>query len=178
MIFHVDFDKWMLAVLPTFLRKRLLFAMLRAMCAPIKTDRTGIYPRFLSARDEHLYRLTHNGQVCYLRAALNDAFGLSPRNGFLIEDYTENEGEWLYAKHQNMSDQLHAVDETINADWSGDAEPEPPMPILYSEVILNREQYNFIVGVPSSIYSTQLDKVKAIVEKYRILSKVPIYIPI
>ena len=178
MIFKVNFDKWILSVLPSFLRRSLLFAILRAMCAPIKAYKTGLYPRFLAARDEHLYRLAHTGQVCYLRAALNDAFGLKPSSGFTIEDYTETVGEWQYAKHEGMNDHLYPVDEQLNQNLPEGETVEHPMPILYSEAILNREQYNFIVGVPSAIYATHLDKVQAIVEKYRLLSKVPIYTPL
>ena len=178
MIYTVNFDKWILSVLPSFLRRSLVFAILRAMCAPIKADKTGVYTRFIAARDEHLYRLTHNGQVCYLRSALNDAFGLQPRNGFTITDYTETIGEWIYAKHQDMNDHLYPLNERLNQDLPDGETAEPAMPILYSEEILNKEQYNFIVGVPTAIYSTQLNKVQAIVEKYRLLSKVPNYTPI
>ena len=180
MIYQVNFDKWILSVLPSFLRRSLIFAILRAMCAPVTANKTGIYPRFLSARDEHLYRLAHNGQVCYLRAALNDAFGYKdkPSGGFTIEDYTENVGEWQYAKHDGMNEQLYPVDESLNPNLPAGETADPAMPILYGEEILNQEQYHFIVGVPSAIYETNLDKVKAIVEKYRLLSKVPIYTPI
>lgn len=178
MIYKVNFDKWILSLLPSFLRQSLIFAILRAMCAPIKTDKTGLYSRFLVARDEHLYRLAHNGQVCYLRAALNDAFGLKPSSGFTVEDYTEDHGEWQYAKHEDMNDQLYPIDEQLNPNLPDGEVADPAMPILYSEEILYREQCNFIIGVPTDIYTTQLDKVKAIVEKYRLLSKVPIYTPI
>ena len=178
MIYQVNFDKWILSVLPSFLRHSLMFAFLRAMCKPITADSTGIYPRFLTARKEHLYRLAHNGQVCYLRAALNDAFGVKPSAGFTIEDYTENVGEWQFAKYDGMNDQLYPVDESLNPNLPEGETADPAMPILYAEEILNQEHYHFIVGVPSAIYATQLDKVQAIVEKYRMLSKVPIYTPI
>lgn len=150
MIFNVNFDRWIALMLPTFMRRRRIFAFCRALCAPLYLGDGGVYNRFLQARGDHIYRLSHNGQVCYLRAALNDAFGL--KKGFEIEDADDYKGEWVYAK-------------------------DPTMPLLADEARLNAPKNSFIVRVPANIYATRLDKVKAIVEQYRILSKTPIYTP-
>lgn len=174
MIFDINFNKWIALMLPTFLRRRRLFAFIRALCAPLYLGDGGLYQRFLEMRGNHIYRLSHNGQVCYLRAALNDAFGL--KKGFEIEDADEYEGEWIYAKDPSMPQQLLAVDESKNPEpGDGEAPPEHPTPLLADEARLNAPRNAFIVRVPGNIYATQLDKVKAIVEKYRILSKTPIY---
>ncbi len=168
MIFKVDFDKWVLSLLPTFLRRSVIFALCRAAVAPIAS----LYKRFSEARDTHLYALHHNGQVCYLRAALNDAFGVA---NFNIVDYNDGRGEWLFAKSENLQGQLYAVDEGLyDPETEGDT-PEHPVPLLYDEARLNLAQNTFIVQVPSAIYTTQLDKVKGVVERYRPLSKTAIY---
>lgn len=165
MIFKVDFDKLILTVLPTFLRRSMVFAVCRAMCAPI----VSLYARFSESRYDHIYALTHNGQVCYLRAALNEAFHTT---GFEIVDYDDHRGEWLFAKTEGMTDHLYAVDEELK-------DPEnTPVPVLADEVRLNLAMNSFIVQVPGMIYATQLDKVKSVVDKYRILSKTPIYTPV
>lgn len=165
MIFKIDFDKWILTVLPTFLRRSVVFAFCRAMCAPI----VSLYNRFAESRNGHIYTLTHNGQVCYLRAALNEAFHTT---GFEIVDYDDNRGEWHFAKTEGMTGQTYAVDEDLK-------DPENhPIPLLADEARLNLAMNCFIVQVPGVIYATQLDKVKAVVDKYRILSKTPIYTPI
>lgn len=177
MIFEIDFDKWIATMLPTFLRMRRVFAFCRALCSPLYLGEAGLYPRFLRARGDHIYRLCHNGQVCYLRAALNDAFNL--KKGFEIEDAGGYEGEWVYAKDPSMPNQLLAVDEKKNGKPAeGEPPPEHPTPLLADEARLNAPQNAFVVRVPISIYTTQLDKVKSIVERYRILSKTPIYTPI
>ena len=161
-------------MLPTFMRRRRLFAFVRALCAPLYLGKDSLYQRFLAMRGDHIYRLSHNGQVCYLRAALNDAFGL--KKGFEIEDADEYKGEWIYAKDPSMPQQLLAVDEGKNPKpGENDPPPEHPTPLLADEARLNAPRNAFIVRVPGNIYTTQLDKVKAIVEKYRILSKTPIY---
>ncbi len=174
MIFDIDFNKWIALMLPTFMRRRRLFAFVRALCAPLYLGKNSLYQCFLEMRGDHIYRLSHNGQVCYLRAALNDAFGL--KKGFEIEDADEYEGEWIYAKDPSMPQQLLAVDEGKNPKpGENDPPPEHPTPLLADEARLNAPRNSFIVRVPGNIYTTQLDKVKAIVEKYRILSKTPIY---
>lgn len=176
MIFDIDFNKWIALMLPTFLRRRRLFAFIRALCAPLYLGEGGLYQRFLEMRGDHIYRLSHNGQVCYLRAALNDAFGL--KKGFEIEDADEYEGEWIYAKDPSMPQQLLAVDEGKNPKpGESDPPPEHPTPLLADEARLNAPRNAFIVRVPGNIYSTRLDRVKAIVDNYRILSKIPIYTP-
>lgn len=179
MIFDIDFDKWIATMLPTFLRLRRIFAFCRAMCSPLYIGKGGLYPRFLQMHDNQIYRLNHNGQVCYLRSALNDAFNLT--KGFGIEDAEGYQGEWLYAKDPTMPGQLLAVDEDKSRNsgvQENEPPPENPVPLLADEARLNAPQNAFIVRVPFSIYSTQLDKVKAIVEQYRILSKTPVYTPI
>ena len=170
MIFRVDFDKWVLTLLPSFLRRSVMFALCRATIAPIRT----LYGRFGEARKAHLFALTHNGQVCYLLAALNDAFDTT---GFDIIDYDDGRGDWLFAKSEDLQDQLYAVDEQLY-DPAEAENPTHSVPLLYDETRLNLAQNSFIVQVPSSIYATQLDKVRGIVEQYRPLSKTPIYAPI
>lgn len=170
MIFRVDFDKWVLTLLPSFLRRSVMFALCRAAIAPIRT----LYRRFGEARKAHLFALTHNGQVCYLRAALNEAFDTTR---FDIVDYDDGRGDWLFAKSEDLQEQLYAVDEQLNDPPTAE-NPTRPVPILYDETRLNLAQNSFIVQVPSNIYATQLDKVRGIVEQYRPLSKHPIYTPI
>lgn len=176
MIFDINFDKWIASMLPTFLRRRRLFAFCRALCSPFYLGEAGIYTRFLQVRGDHIYRLSHNGQVCYLRAALNSAFGL--KKGFEIDDAEDYNGEWIYAKDPTMPHQLLAVDEQKNPlQAEGEPPPEHPTPLLADEAMLNAPRNSFIVRVPGNIYATQLDMVKAIVEQYKLPSKTPIYTP-
>lgn len=170
MIFRVDFDKWVLTLLPSFLRRRVMFALCRAAIAPIRT----LYGRFGKARRAHLFALTHNGQVCYLRAALNEAFDTT---GFDIIDYDDGRGDWLFAKSEDLQEQLYAVDERLY-DPAEAENPTKSVSILCDETRLNLAQNSFIVQVPGGIHATQLDKVRGIVEQYRPLSKTPIYTPI
>lgn len=161
MIFRVDFDKWVLSMLPTLLRRKIMFALCRAAVAPVRT----LYERFLDKRKAHIYSLIHNGQVCYLRAALNDTFGVT---GFDIVDYDDGRGEWLYAKSEELFNHLYAVDEQLDDESN-------PVPILYDEARLNLPMNTFVVQVPAAIYATSFEQVRGIVERYRPLSKSAIY---
>lgn len=91
-MFEIDLKKLILQLLPTFYRQQLIFGVLRAALGGLQA----VYDAFTEARAAHIYRLTHNGQVCYLRAVLNDAFK-SP-SGTKFEILTiERDGDWLYA---------------------------------------------------------------------------------
>lgn len=172
-ILDVDFDRWVALMLPTFMRRERLYALCRAMCSPVER----LHGEFATVRKKHLHRAKHNGQVCYLRSALDEAFGRSAgQTGFDIEDADSYEGVWQYAKDEGADVQLYAVDEALNNDLDEDAPlPEHPIPLLADEARLAMEANQFIVRVPAEIYDTRLEEVKAIVEQFRILTKQPKY---
>ncbi len=67
-IYKLNFARLAVLLLPVMLRKPVLVAYLRAIFSQFE-----LIP-FLSYRQTTNYRLTHNGQICYLRAVLNDRF--------------------------------------------------------------------------------------------------------
>lgn len=68
--YEINLKKFALLLLPTFLRQPVFVAITYAAVSPL----SGLHTRFLRYRNDTHYRLTHNGQVCYLRATLNDLF--------------------------------------------------------------------------------------------------------
>jgi hypothetical protein len=66
----VNIKRLALLLLPTFWRVPLLAALAYAVVSPLAY----LHARLARFRGETLYRLDHNGQVCYLRAVLNDQF--------------------------------------------------------------------------------------------------------
>lgn len=159
-IYEIDFDRWIALMLPSMLRRRRVFAFCRAMCGPVRM----VYDEFLSFRRSRMFILDHSGQVFSLRAALNEAFGLSA--GFDIKDCDVIGGEWVFAVDEAVSVQLHACDEN-----GGDG-----IPVLCSEDILHAPLNGFVVEVPGEIYDRHLEKVRAIVDRFRLPSKTPYYI--
>lgn len=155
MMFKIDFKRLIALLLPFWLRRPLIFGLLRAGVAGVER----VYDEFKAMRSGHIFRLTHNGQVCYLRGALKRYFG----DGFKIGTVRQ-EGEWLYA-----------VTESGEQIPVAKAEPGPGVPIVYSEQVLNLPQNDFIVFVPSRSWA-KLAEIEAMVDKYKLISKRAHYI--
>ena len=79
--YEVNIKRFALLLLPTFWRKPLLATLAYAMVSPLGY----LHTRFVLFRRDTVYRLTHNGQVCYLRAVLNDQFDPIQRRITLTE---------------------------------------------------------------------------------------------
>lgn len=154
-MFEIDFKRLVALLLPMSLRRPLIFGVLRAGVSGVER----VYKDFMAARKEHNFRLTHNGQVCYLRGALNYYFG----PGFKIGSIKQ-EGEWLYAVTEAGENITLAVTE----EGKG-------VPVLYSEQMLNAAQNDFVVFVPG-IYWVRLEEIKAMVDRYKLVTKRAHYI--
>lgn len=74
-MFNVDLKKLALWLTPTWLRQPTVLVIVMAVTWPLRQ----VYNSFLSFTQAKLYRLNHNGQVCYLEAVLNDAFDATLR---------------------------------------------------------------------------------------------------
>ncbi|MBR0195290.1 MAG: hypothetical protein IJQ32_03480 [Paludibacteraceae bacterium] len=113
---------------------------------------------FGSYREDTDYRLTHNGQVCYLRAVLNDRFDWSQRR-IEIEDVAEEEGTILYQR--SLSQFLKAP-----ARSTGHAL------IVNKRAFSGSNSVDFTVIVPSDLHSTFVEaQMQALVDTYKLASK-------
>lgn len=158
MIFEINHKRLVLQLLPTFLRRPVIFGLLRAALVSLEK----VYADFKTARAEHNYRLTHNGQVCYLREVLNDKFDSNKRRFDIIS--VMRSGEWLYA----VSEDGTLVPVAFGEDNTSETEN---VPVVYNEISLNSAQNEFIVCVPSDVYETMLEAVKETVNKYKLITK-------
>ena len=95
MWYNLNINKLTELLTPTFLRKERMLAWLRVLHFPL----IKIMDDFNFNRNQNLYNLAHNGQVCYLRKALNDRFDIAQRRIKIIffndtattEIYTDGE---------------------------------------------------------------------------------------
>lgn len=158
----IDYKKWTALLLPTMLRKPLLMVLLQ--CATVRIRQK--HSELLQKREDNLYRLHHTGQVCYLRAALNDAFA-GRSCDFVIED-SEVTSEWIYV----LSETEYPYDQLLIK-----SETETDGVTVWSEDYILIETTPFMVGVPPEIYASadEMDKVRHIVNGYKLLSKKAIY---
>lgn len=159
-LYQIDYKKLVALLLPTMLRKPLILVLLQ--CATRGIGRK--HSEFLSTRDDNLYRIGHTGQVCYLRTVLNDAF---PERScdFAIEDSSAT-SEWVYA-----------MDEEVHPNNQLQITAAEPFVYLWSEDYVLLETTPFLVKCPPEVFtdSDGMDRVRHLVNNYKLLSKRAMY---
>lgn len=146
-------------------------ALLRAGFSILQND---IDPRFKAARAADRFDIQHNGQVCYLRAALNTQFKSASGIYFDIAETVPNLA-WIYAKtEETPNGHIYAKteDTTDTEEAKGIIDPL----LAPNEAILDVKN-TFIIYVPADLYATQLMAIKRFVNKYRLITRVPQYEP-
>ncbi len=153
--YDVNFKRLALLLLPTFWRKPLFAAVVYSLVAPFNI----LYVRFQTFRRQSLYRLTHNGQVCYLRAVLNDTFDPLERR-LTITDISEGGTYWMLYKREMENSASLPKRET---QWAV---------MITSRKSGDDKKYDFWINVPG-ILSKEIDPnyLKAIVNQYKLASK-------
>ncbi|WHT39963.1 hypothetical protein QNH98_04715 [Myroides sp. mNGS23_01] len=126
MWYNIDFKKLILLMLPISLRKVGLIAWLEAMIEPIRQ----IQYDFVQKRQETLYNLQHNGQVCFLRKILNDIFDIERRRIKII-DGNQYDRFYIYTKGEQKTKYLGVFYLHQRLDYRGTSD--------------------FIIQVPSSL---------------------------
>lgn len=142
-------------LLPTFWRRPLLSALIFAAVSPLQL----LHTQFMRWKADTDYRLRYNGQVCHLRAVLNDLFDPGERR-ITITDSAENVG-YISLHHRDADQSLR-----LPARESGRV------------VILNRRGYggvngfDFWVNLPIALYGkVDLAQVTGVVNTYKLASK-------
>jgi hypothetical protein len=153
-IFEINYKKLVLLLLPTFLRRDVMLAFLRAMTAPVASR----YDLFIGNRKNNLYRLRMNGQICYLRRVLNDAFpeahgAIRIRDGVMI-------GLWRYAWDKDYDPYMKYL---LIADEGT---------VFFDKSATLQSVNNFIVSVPRALHNVNNDaKLRSLLNAYKLLSK-------
>lgn len=151
--YDIEYSKWGLLFLPTFWRRPLLTAILGAMMAPF----TYLHALFIQFRHESLYRLSHNGQVCYLRVVINDAFDPALRR-ITVSDITEKAlGTTLYMRIEGKGVLLPRRE-------SGQATR------FYRRGFNGANQYDFEVRAPR-LSEKDNARLRAMINTYKLVSK-------
>ncbi len=151
-IFDIDFPKLIKYTLPVRLRSTNMQAWLGALVTPV----TYLYNQFRTNRRTNLYQLGHNGQVCYLQAALNDAFDDTLRR-ITITDAAHADAVYIYIVPELKPVPLNLASE------------HHPIP-LYTQAEVQASTSGFVVNVPATV-TFDTSYMKAIIDKYRLVSK-------
>lgn len=156
---EINYRKLTAMLLPTFLRRPLLLALLNVVARPLQQ----LHDRHQQARENRLYDLAHTGQVCHIKDALNHQFGVGNyaatpdyAAGFLIEDISAI-GDWLLTYDEAPAfDMDHLV--------LYDTDPT----IAYDEEVILVQTKTFIVYVPADVdYLRYQYEIQNIIDRFR-----------
>lgn len=151
MWYKIDFDKLILLLLPTFLRKPVLFGYLKALVSPLAGSTESVYERWFQLRDDNLKILKYNSQGCYLRGALNDNFDSELRR-ITIGDTAQLDQDYLYTKAENLEVYLGTM-------------------FLESDFNYVSGAVDFLVNVPAAILDEKINEITALVDFYKLAGK-------
>lgn len=147
MWYKVDWNKLILLLLPTFLRKPVIFGYLKALVSPVES----LHYQWSRMRDENLKKLRYNSQKCYLRGALNDAFDNELRR-ITITNTVNKTQDFIYTQAENRPVYLGVMWLETDFNYSG-------------------SKVDFLVNVPQEIVNTKLNEIIATLEFYVLAGK-------
>lgn len=147
MWYRVDFDKLILLLLPTFLRKPVLFGYVRALITPIAS----LHYKWSRMRDENLTKLSYNSQRCYLRKALNDKYDPELRR-ITIDGTLDTTQDYIYTPAENLDVYLGVM--YLAQDFN------------YSNSIVD-----FLVNVPGQLLNDKINEITATINFYKLAGK-------
>ena len=155
---RIDYRKLVILLLPTFLRRPVLMAWLRAMVYPLQT----LHDRYQAARTQRMYELCHTSQICFIKDALNKEFGITDyAAGFEIEDINAP-GNWVWIYDENVErfdDEQHMLFE--EPTWIHDT----------SSILPPTSAFTVLVPAHITIDETNDARIRSVVNKYRLASR-------
>lgn len=150
------------SALPYFLRKPLLLALMRAAYTPIRW----LHAKAIEEQAHQRYRLQHSGQVFSLLSILEEHFPSTLGLRYRIEDMTPS-GTVVYA-----------ITEASTTATAPVASAELETVLVTGSESDEVESSGFAVYVPRDRYNTSLSEIQFLIERYRLPTKHPIYLPI
>ncbi len=144
-MYNIDIKKLVVLLLPTFLRRVKMVAWLHSLVTPLLV----LHNDFMRIREKHLYELNHNGQVCYLRKVLNDAFDKKQRR-INITDGNKYGREYIYTRSENKPKYLGTMYLRPRSDYADTG-------------------VDFIVEVPQEVYNET--EMRSLIDYYKLASK-------
>ncbi len=152
-MYNISWDTIIKNTLPPRLYNTDLVAWLSVLIQSVQE----VHSDFVDFTDDIDFDLTHNCQVVYLEAALNDNFDPTDRT-ITIEDAGGNSLTALYpdADEKEVLLQPDSDGETL---------------LLYPDSEYDDAEYDFIVVVPFSLTESEQYQMQALLDKYKLASK-------
>jgi hypothetical protein len=146
MWFNTDFKKLTVLHLPTFLRTSVMISWVQSLSAPL----VNLHYDFSMNRKNNLYNLAHNGQVCKLRAVLNDRFDASLRRIY-IDDGNKYQRQYIYTDGEQKPKYLGTI-------------------YLYNDSEYDDSGVDFTVWIPGDLQYNDYE-IRALINFYKLASK-------
>ena len=143
---NLNINKLTELLTPTFLRKERMLAWLRVIHFPL----IKIVDDFNFNRNQNLYNLAHNGQVCYLRKALNDRFDITERR-IRIVDGNRYQRQYIYTRGEQKPKYLGTI-------------------YLYDRADYGDTGVDFIVLIPRGLRYNKFE-MESLIDFYKLASK-------
>lgn len=137
-------------MLPIWLRQSVFILFIQAATWPLRKK----YNEYVQFANDTLYRLQHNGQVCYLRAVLNDKLDYTDRR-ILIVDFVGIQGIYFWP---DEADRDYNFDNDI---------------FFWPDNMYADSGIDFTVKVPFGLITTeaQMAYLKSLVNEYKMAGK-------
>lgn len=157
-MYLINWSKLATLLLPTFLRKPVILAFLRAFGKPVET----MHAEFLVEKTKWEYRMEHDGRVFSLKDVLNDAFDNVSRRIYITDVELQDD---IYIGNRDNREQVYisAPPDDENTVYIGSA------PQYYT-------QANFIVHVPVEILEDNAILIRNLIDEYKLAGKTYIII--
>ncbi len=156
--YDIDIAKVIRHHTPVRLRKTMRLAWLGVLLYGVQR----LYDLFMIFRSDRLYRLTHNSQVCYMEAVLNDLFDSVDRRIY-IDDGVFIDPEWLYLTTEERPIWL-----AVDAADVGTVYDSPTYLYTTDETIDRAPM--FVVKYPLGLLFDEA-KMRALIDRYRLPSR-------
>jgi hypothetical protein len=147
MWYNLNYEKLVLLLTPTFLRKKITIAFFTCLITPVSK----LHYQWKLKRSEDWYKLNHTGQVCYFRKVLNDNLDPSLRRIF-IDEGNAFPRKYIYTRAEKKPVFLGKIFIYQNAEYVSTGA-------------------DFNVYVPTEIIKSSKNQLDALIVFYKLASK-------
>lgn len=149
-------------LLATLLRGEFIYAWVCVLLNPIELLQT----TFNSFRESNIYLLKHNGQVCYLEGALNDAFDSIDRRIYINDPYRDLV-VWLGSEGEIGTSVPFDVPTWTASEGEVGATLYPSPVWLYTEAETLFSDFDFYIWIPATV-TYNANQLTALINTYKL----------
>lgn len=164
-IYNMNWDNFILDNLPIAQRRPITLKWLKVIFKCIAR----LHLEFLDFRNNTLYKVNHNSQICYLQAVLNDSFDNAQRR-IIIKNAVLRQPLWFYEPEENKPVLFYeeSDDKTVyfreESEFIGDGADFTVLVPIDLKPINTQEENAFMIKMRG-----QIDYYKLFVKNYIIL---------